>query len=164
MAADGCATSLESGSVSLVTYGSSFNVLPATAAIAEALRVLGGSGHVLIVYNHRDLDDPLQAQIEALIRFHAPGFASGSRRSSPIGSWIDHGCVCDARHVERRFVATPTVGDFVDGFRAHATLIRQLPSMEAFLRDLRELTRSAADGERVAIPFHTRAWCLRVGQ
>lgn len=160
LASDGCSTGLPDASAQLVSYGSSFNVLPSAAAVAEAVRLLG-AGHVLIVYNHRDLSDPLQMRIEALVRQHAPSFDAGARRASPLAPW---GPVMRAhRYAVRRLVTTQSTADFVAGFRAHATLIRQLPRFEDFLADLRTLLDRETDG-MVTVPFHTRTWCLQVAR
>lgn len=162
-AADGCRTGLADACAQLVGYGSSFNVLPPAAAIGEALRLLGGAGHVLLLWNHRDLDDPQQARVEALLRRHAPAYQGGRRRADPLPDWRAVG-VLEAVHARvARIVVRQPVDDFVDGFRAHGTLLRCLEGdVAAVLAEMHaELADACADGY-IEVPFDTRAWCLRV--
>lgn len=162
-AADGCRTGLPQGCAQLVGYGSSFNVLPPAAAIAEALRLLGGAGHVLLLWNHRDLADPLQARVEALLRRHAPAYQGGRRRADPLPDWHAAGVLREAHAQVARIVVRQPLADFVAGFRAHGTLLRCLDGdLAPVLAGLHaELAGACADGS-IEVPFDTRAWCLKV--
>lgn len=164
-AREGEDTGLASASARLISYGSSFNVLDPEAAIDEALRLLGGSGQVLLVWNHRDVGEPLQARVEGLIRAAVPDYATGSRRADPLPTWRRHAHVVKADYVEAALVAEQTLADFIAGFRAHATLIRQIGSgLEALLTGMqRALAPDCPDG-LVRVPFYTRAWCLSVAR
>lgn len=160
-ASEGCATGLADGCADLVSYGSSFNVLPAAAAIVEARRLLGDQGHVLLLWNHRDLADPLQAGIERLIRAEVPDYSLGSRRADPLPLWTEHAAIRAVRQCAAPVAARQSVADFVQGFRAHGTLIRQagerfpvlLNALAAFLHE------HCPDGW-IDVPMHTRAWCF----
>ncbi len=159
----GTATGLDDGCAQLVAYGSSFNVLEPHAAIAEALRLLGDDGHVLLLYNHRALDDELQARTEALFRAHIPTYSGGSRRQDPLPAWAAHARVSAVREGAERIRVRQPLRDFVDGFRAHGTLIRQLgDGLDALLQRLHDaLAADCADGI-IEVPFDTRAWCFKV--
>ena len=74
------ATGLASGGFNLVTFGSSFNVADRTAALAETARLLKPGGWFACIWNHRDLDDPLQQAIEETIHRHIPAYELGVRR------------------------------------------------------------------------------------
>lgn len=163
LAADGCRTGLPDACAQLVGYGSSFNVLPPAAAIAEALRLLGGQGHVLMLWNHRDLDDPLQARVEALLRHHAPAYRGGRRRADPLPDWRA-ASVLEATHASvARIVVRQRVVDFVAGFRAHGTLLRHLESdLDAVLDEMRSELADVCLGGHIDVPFDTRAWCLKL--
>jgi ubiquinone/menaquinone biosynthesis C-methylase UbiE len=76
-------TSLATSSYDLVTFGSSFNVVNTTAALQEATRILKSNGDVAIIWNHRDLSSPSQANIENVIRRSLPNFDYGDRRADP---------------------------------------------------------------------------------
>ena len=160
---EGTKTGLATGSAQLVSYGSSFNVLGAKAAIDEALRLMGGVGHVLLVWNHRDLSDDLQIAVEALIQRHIPSYSRGARREDPSPIWAEHAELRSVHRCEASLQVRQPLVDFVNGFRAHGTLIRQLGSeLDALLDEIyRMLAPSCAQGQ-IEVPFHTRAWCLKV--
>ena len=73
-------TGLVDRSVRAVTFGSSFNVVDQRAALRECRRVVEPGGWLCCLWNHRDLDDPLQARIEGNITAAIPGYQYGSRR------------------------------------------------------------------------------------
>lgn len=162
-ASEGAATGLPDGCAQLVSYGSSFNVLQAGPAIAEARRLLGARGQVLLLWNHRKLDDPLQAGIEALIRTQVPNYGLGSRRQDPLPLWHAHASIDQVRHCEAPLLARQRVGDFLQGFRAHGTLIRQAGERFPAVLDAlaRYLGAHCPDGW-IEVPMHTRAWSFRV--
>ncbi|GMU43480.1 MAG: hypothetical protein AMXMBFR25_14660 [Lysobacterales bacterium] len=162
-AADGAATGLPAGSAALVAFGSSFNVLAPAAAIAETLRLLGGRGHALLLWNHRDFDDPLQARVEALLRARAPTYRGGRRREDPLPDWRASGALRGVRRAQGRLRVRQPLARFVEGFRAHGTLLRHLvgPLDELLAALHTALAPDCADGH-IEVPFDTRAWCLEL--
>jgi SAM-dependent methyltransferase len=155
----GEATGLPAGGFALVSYGSSFNVLPAAAALAEAARLLMDNGAIALLWNHRDLDDPLQQRIEQAIRNRVPVYAYGSRREDPTAQIDASGLFGPVQSAQHAFVHHSPRADFIDGFRAHATLRRQAgEAFDAILRDIEMLLGAAAS---IAVPFHTRLWWAR---
>lgn len=155
----GEATGLPARSFDLVTFGSSFNVLEPSAALDECARLLRPGGWVVCLWNHRDLDDPLQAHLQAVIESHVPGYTHGSRREDPTPLFTN-----DARYERvHAFVGSQlhrsSCAEFVAGFRAHATLIRQagdtLPNV------LDALKQALADRAGIEVPFITRIFAAR---
>ena len=145
---------------SAVCFGSSLNVVRHQSALAEAARLLRADGKLVVLYNHRDLNDLLQGEIETRIRNVIPGFSYGSRRQDPT-STIESGSkfrVCT--HHELAFKHRTTPAEFVAGFRAHATLARQAGDKFAKVLDAIEATVDNACGTRdvIEIPFVTRIW------
>lgn len=162
-ASEGAATGLPHGCAQLVSYGSSFNVLQPGPAIAEATRLLGAGGRVLLLWNHRELSDPLQAGIEALIRTQVPNYGLGSRRQDPLPDWRAHASIDQVRHCEAPLLVRQRVGDFLQGFRAHGTLIRQAGErFPAVLRALGDYLAAHCPDGWIEVPMHTRAWCFTV--
>ena len=160
--ARGEATGLPDARHRLVSFASTFNVMPdPDRALAEAARLLVPGGLLVCLWNHRDLDDPLQRAIENRVRARLPAFAYGSRRDDPSAR-IARSPLFEAprslalAHVHRTAVAT-----FLDGFRAHATLVRQAGGrLESVLADIGALL---ADVSEIAVPFTTRIWFARRG-
>ena len=73
-------TGMESGAFDLVTFGSSFNVCDQAKALIESDRILKPHGWFACMWNHRDLTDSLQSEIEKIITRHVEGYSYGRRR------------------------------------------------------------------------------------
>lgn len=159
-AATGERTGLASASYQVLSYGSSLNVLQPQQALAEACRLLLAGGRLVVAYNHRDLDDPLQQAIEQCIRRQVPEFDPGARRQDPTATLQDGGHFRVLAHGELGFVHPVDAGTFADGFVAHATLRRQAAGkFDGLLDQLRRIIDAAADPDRrIAVPFVTRWW------
>ncbi len=153
-------TGLPEQRYSAVCFGSSLNVVRHESALSEAARLLRPDGKLLVLYNHRDLSDPLQRRIEASIRNIIPGFAYGSRRQDPTSTIEIGKRFRVSAHHQLAFDHGSSRDEFVAGFRAHATLARQagekfpevLSAIEAAID-----TNSNAN-ELIRIPFLTRLW------
>jgi SAM-dependent methyltransferase len=151
-----------SDSIDLVAYGSSFNVLDARTALSEAARVLRPGGHWLALWNHRDLDDPLQRIVEAAIRRHLPTFDYGSRRQDPTTEVEASGAFGPVRHAEARFEVRMETASWLQAWRSHATLARQAgDAMDAVLASIAE---SVCGRSTLDIPYYTRLWWSRRGE
>ncbi len=156
---DGDALPVHADSVDLVSYGSSFNVLDPQRALREAARALPSGGHWLALWNHRDLDDPLQRDVEAVIRRHLPAFEYGTRRQDPSAALEASAAFDQAQHAQARFEVRIDAAAWLDAWRSHATLQRQ--AGDAFETILREFERLLDGQARIEVPYHTRAWWAR---
>ena len=63
-----------------VTFGSSFNTTDRQRALGETARVLRPRGWFVCLWNHRDLNDPVQKQVEHYIKSKIDGYGYGTRR------------------------------------------------------------------------------------
>ena len=79
----GESTGLPSGAYGLATFGSSFDRTERDAALKEVDRILLPGGYFACLWNHRDLEEPLQAEIESLIHEYVPDYDYGVRRQDP---------------------------------------------------------------------------------
>ena len=59
---------LKSRSFDIITFGSSFNVCDQQKALSEGARILKNRGWFACMWNHRDLNDPVQSNIENIIK------------------------------------------------------------------------------------------------
>jgi len=73
---------LRSGTVDVVTVAQAFHWFATEAAVRDVHRVLSRSGHLAVVWNRRDLGDPLQATLGHLM---APW--RGGTPSHDTGEW-----------------------------------------------------------------------------
>jgi ubiquinone/menaquinone biosynthesis C-methylase UbiE len=156
LAARGQALPVGTASVDLVAYGSSFNVLPAAQALDECARVLRPGGHLLALWNHRDLDDPLQRDVEAVIHHHLPGFDYGRRRQDPAPVLAGHGGFAPAQSRQSRFVVELDARAWLQAWRSHATLQRQAGDRLDSIIDA--IAALLAGRQWLQVPYHTRAW------
>jgi ubiquinone/menaquinone biosynthesis C-methylase UbiE len=159
LAARGEALPLCESSVDLLGYGSSFNVLDPSVALAEAARVLRRGGHWLAVWNHRDTEDPLQAEVERCIRRHVPGYQAGARREDPRPLVRESGLFEAIDAEVERFAVEVEASQWLRAWQAHATLRRQAGA--AFARVLADIERCVQGAEVLRVPYHTRAYWAR---
>lgn len=78
--ATGLENGLESGAFDWVTFGSSFNVMDRNEALQQTHRLLKNDGYFSCMWNHRDLNDPLQEKAENIIKEFVPDYTRGIRR------------------------------------------------------------------------------------
>jgi ubiquinone/menaquinone biosynthesis C-methylase UbiE len=128
----GEATGLPAGCVYAVFFGSSFNVVDQSAALAEVSRVLLPKGWFVCMWNHRDLGDPIQKHIESIIRSAIPTYSYGSRREDPTTAISASGCFSDTKSIESGFVWKMPKADVHIAWKSHATLRRQAGSDAVF--------------------------------
>jgi SAM-dependent methyltransferase len=151
-------TGLAQSAYDLVTFGSSFNTTDTTRALAEAFRILTDRGWMACIWNHRQLDDPLQMSIEQLIQGRVPGYSYGSRRADQAPVIEASGLFSPVTKIEEAFVHEMPVGDWIAAWRSHATLQRQAgPLFESVVNDIEDLVRSRTD-DTVHIPYTTVGW------
>ncbi|MBI3767178.1 MAG: class I SAM-dependent methyltransferase [Deltaproteobacteria bacterium] len=155
------ATALRSAAFDLVTFGSSFNCVERERAVHEASRILVPAGTLVCLWNHRRLDDPLQARIEARIRDLVPTYAHGIRREDQAPILERGGLFTVRERIEREVVHRVAVVDCIDAWRSHVTLKRH--AGERFAQVVDAISRLLRDGGRpyVDVPYITRAWVAR---
>ncbi len=157
----GEATGRPRGVYDFVTFGSSFNVCDRQAALSESHRLLKPGGYFACLWNHRDLDDPVQKAIETIIRESIPGYGYGTRREDQSAVITASGLFEDLVRVEGATVQTQSVDDAIEAWRSHATLQRQAgeafgPIVDKLAAHLRSLGT-----DTLHIPYTTRAWIAR---
>jgi ubiquinone/menaquinone biosynthesis C-methylase UbiE len=146
------------GHFHLVTFGSSFNVTDRPRALCEAARVLRPGGWFACLFNHRDLRDPLQQEVQRTIERWVPQFRHGSRREdqSPAieASGLFGPVLTFAREVRHRLSRS----DYVEAWYSHCTLKRQAGA------DFAKVVQAIADRlrqlgvEELDVPYQTRVW------
>jgi SAM-dependent methyltransferase len=152
-------TGLADRSVAAAFFGSSFNVVDQAAALEECRRILIPEGWFCCMWNHRDLTDALQSEIEGIIRSHIPDYNYGTRREDPtdvIGASELFGPVTG---ISQSFVVEMTREDIVEAWGSHATLQRQAGSQfESIVAEIEELVRRQPV---YSVPYTTNLWFSR---
>jgi hypothetical protein len=88
-----------------------------------------------------------------------PGYVHGMRREDPTPLIECDDRFDPVRRISSAFVQTSSAHDFVAGFRAHATLVRQ--AGDAMHRVLAALAGVVADRRMIDVPFTTRIYAAR---
>lgn len=151
-------TGMESGKFELVTFGSSFNVCDRQKALAETSRILKPKGWFACMWNHRDLDDPLQQRIEEVIKQNIPGYSYGTRREDQT-EVIDRSGLFEAvQFLSGRVEHHLDAEGFIEGWKSHGTVYRQSPEVfEKIIAEIRQ-TVEELHQETIMVPYTTRIW------
>ena len=146
----------------LVTFGSSFNVCDRQAALKETKRILKAGGWFACMWNHRDLNDPLQKEIEDILKTEILDYSYGTRREDQTEVIAESGLFGDAVYIEGTVEHEILAEDFIEGWKSHGTVQRQ--SQEKF-QSINEKIRGVveAKGEKyIKVPYTTRIWMAQV--
>lgn len=144
----------------LVTFGSSFNVVDPGSALEEAARILRPFGWMACLWNHRDLADPLQAEIEGLIRSRIPDYDYGYRRGdAALHDLRSSSLFGEPRPLEHSVRHEVDAGQWIDAWHAHATLARQAGNQwERIVDEIEALVAHAQTGSVLVVPYTTKGW------
>lgn len=153
-------TGLPAKTFKLATFGSSFNVVKPETALKEVSRILEPRGWMACMWNHRDLDEPMQAAVESLIRDEIPDYQYGDRRRDPTSTIAASGLFGPAKFIEDRFVARVPSADYLAAYRSHATLQRQAGArFDTIIARMADLLKNTSVLE---VPYFTRIWLVRL--
>jgi ubiquinone/menaquinone biosynthesis C-methylase UbiE len=151
----------------LACYASSFNVVDTRSALSEASRVLKDSAVLAILWNHRDLTDPLQIQIEQVIRSALPNFEYGLRRNDPAETVLTSGHFSAIEHFRCDFEHETDHQHFMSAWRSHATLARaasaavSADSSNTTFERVLERIADIVPTQPFVVPFSTAVWLFR---
>lgn len=155
-------TGQPSNTFDLVTFGSSFNVTNRQEALVETKRILKRDGWFACMWNHRDLSDPLQAKIEAVIKKHVPEYSYGTRREDQTDVIKESNLFDCIQSFSGKVVHKVPSDDVIEGWRSHGTVHRQAPELfEVIIGDIADVIR-AEHSDTITIPYVTHVWCARV--
>lgn len=155
-------TGQESGCFQLVTFGSSFNVTDRQQSLAEAQRILVDDGWFACMWNHRDLEDPIQSQIEKIIKQHVPEYAYGTRREDQTDIIKESGKFDSIMSFSGNVKHLVKAEDVIEGWKSHGTVYRQAKEkFQAIIHDITDYVYSLGK-EEIEIPYVTRVWMARV--
>lgn len=158
----GEATGMADKAFDLVTFGSSFNVADRLSALKETSRILKPGCWFACIWNHRDLDEPLQSRIEALIHSHVPEYQLGVRREDQAPVIRQSGLFEEPVELDFPVLHVTNRDEWCDAWESHATLARQAGDrMARIVADIRSLVASQS-GPELRVPYRTRGWMARL--
>jgi len=158
----GEATGQSEQSFDMVTFGSSFNVCDRQQALIETARILKPRGWFACMWNHRQLDDPIQSRIESIIKEKVPDYGYGTRREDQTAVIDASGLFGPVVHLDSRVMYQQTILECVEAWRSHATLERQagvafhdvVAAIESYLLSL--------GTPSIQIPYSTNIWVAQL--
>ena len=142
----------------LVTFGSSFNVCNRQEALEESQRILVDNGWFACMWNHRDLEDPIQKEIESIIKKHIPDYDYGTRREDQTGVINESGRFGEVKTLSGMVEFSEPIEDVVEAWRSHGTLERQAGDSFTQIVDEIEQYLSSLNVAKIEIPYVTRIW------
>jgi SAM-dependent methyltransferase len=155
----GEATGLAANSAYAILFGSSFNVVDQRLTLIEVSRALVSKGWFACMWNHRDLDDPIQQRIESIIKESIADYSYGLRRENPTSVIEESGLFSHVRWLEGRFVWKMSAADIVVAWKSHATLRRQAGSDAAFDKIIANISKYLDSlPKSIDVPYATRIY------
>jgi ubiquinone/menaquinone biosynthesis C-methylase UbiE len=146
----------------IVTFGSSFNVCDRPVALKETARILKPRGWFACMWNHRQLDDPIQRQIEAIIKDRVRHYCYGSRREDQTAVINASGLFGPVLHLDSYVVHEQSIEACVEAWRSHATLQRQAgAAFDSVIASIEEYLLSLKT-PKIQIPYSTNIWVAQL--
>lgn len=158
----GEATGRPAAAFDLVTFGSSFNVTDRPQAMAEVARIGKPGAGFACMWNHRDLDDPLQVAVEGIIKSFLPEYDYGVRREDQTAIINQSGLFGDVALIEEPVRHSVAAADWVDAWRSHATLARQAGDRHEPIVDAIDALLRQRGLDVLEVPYTTRIWVARL--
>ena len=136
-------------------FGSSFNVVDQEITLNETRRIVQENGWFCCLWNHRDLSDPVQKEIENIIKFHIPQYEYGKRREDPTPVLLGSAFFDEVQNVKHTFKVRMSCDDIIAAWRSHDTLHRQAGN--SFNKIINEISEYLSD-EAYTVPYETCCW------
>lgn len=151
-------TGQPSSTFDLVTFGSSFNVTDRSLALKECSRILKPKSWFVCLWNHRDLNDTIQSEIEGIIKAYIKNYDYGSRREDQTPVIDESGLFLEVHKREGYVCHKQNTEDFVEAWRSHGTLHKQAgDKFEEIIKEIESLLLRK-DQPEIIIPYITRIW------
>lgn len=147
----------------LVTFGSSFNVCDRQKALEETKRILKPGGWFACMWNHRVLEDPIQTEIENIIKKYKTDYNYGTRRQDQTEVINESNLFNEVKTLEGTILHTQTIEDCIEAWRSHGTLHRELGD-ENFAKCIDEISTylNGLGKDAIEIPYTTRMWVAQL--
>lgn len=155
-------TGMDDGKFDLVTFGSSFNVCDRQEALKETKRILKPGGWFACMWNHRDLNDPLQKEIEDILKAEIADYSYGTRREDQTDVINQSGLFGEVVYVEGTVVHEILAEDFIEGWKSHGTVQRQSKEKFDLINEKIRRAIEAKEEKYIQVPYTTRIWMARL--
>ena len=152
-------TELPSKSCDWVAFGSSFNVVDRDKAIIEVYRILKNGGYMACMWNHRELEDPIQKMAEEIILRYVPDYERGVRREDQKPFFKKHQNLFDELfYIEVDFYVERTIDEYIKAWKSVRNKYWE-PDDEIFKKLEKDWRKSLPSS--FTIKYTTRAWTVK---
>jgi ubiquinone/menaquinone biosynthesis C-methylase UbiE len=160
----GEATGQPANSFDMVTFGSSFNVCDMQLALKETARILKPKGWFACMFNNRQLEDPIQSEIENIIKMNVSNYGYGSRRVDQANIIDASGMFGPVVQISSSIIHTCEISACVKAWKSHATLARQAgPNFYQVIKKIEEYLVSL-NCKKIKIPYKTNIWMAQTNE
>jgi ubiquinone/menaquinone biosynthesis C-methylase UbiE len=148
----------------IVTFGSSFNVTDRNLAIKESVRIAKKEAWFACMWNHRDLDDEHQKEIETIIKDLIPHYDYGSRRESQHDYLVRSGAFKSVLTIEGDILHKQSIESCITAWKSHVTLKRQ--AGDNFNNVISEISKylNSLEVSSINIPYRTRIYMGKISR
>jgi len=141
-----------------ITYGSSFNVVNKEKALEEAFRIVKPQGYFACMWNHRNLKDPIQKEIENIIKKNIKEYSYGDRRQDQMDVLIQSRLFSDIQFISDKFIYKHKLKDVIDAWNSHGTLFFQAKNkFSQIVFEIEEYLKNL-NMPFINIPYETKIW------
>ncbi len=155
-------TGMADNKFKMVTFGSSFNVCKRDEALIEAKRILQPNGWFACMWNHRDLQDSLQSEIENILKKNVPNYDYGTRREDQTEVINQSGLFKEVVFIEEGVVHEILAEDFIEGWKSHGTVQRQSKEKFDYINEEIRKVVEAKGQKYIKVPYTTRIWMAQL--
>jgi hypothetical protein len=114
------------------------------------------------MWNHRDLEDPIQAEIESIIRSYVPSYGYGARREDQTKIIESSELFGPVIHLDARVLHEQSVDECVEAWRSHATLERQAGDRFGAVVHAIEMFLKKGGRTLIQVPYTTNVWVAKL--
>lgn len=146
----------------MVTFGSSFNVCRQDKALEETWRILRPNGYLCCLWNHRDIHDSIQNEIENIIKEVISDYSYGSRRMDPTENILKSALFDNIIQLKLHVTHEQSIKDCIQAWYSHATLGRQAGEKFNYIVEKIYKYLLSLNVEKISIPYDTRIYIFKV--
>ncbi|MCR8709028.1 class I SAM-dependent methyltransferase [Campylobacter sp. RM5063] len=161
--ATGIDSTLKDGEFDWVSFGSSFNVMDRSMALKESHRLLKKGCYFTCMWNHRDLNDPIQKIAEDIIVSFVPNYTRGTRREDQRPIIEAHKELFDnIIYLEEDFYFHQSVDNYINAWKSVKNPYWDLETKEGneLFEKITDKLKQELPGE-FDIKYTTRAWSAK---
>lgn len=158
-------TGLENESVDWFVMGSSFNTTERQATLKEAARALKSKGYFSCMWNNRDLDnDPVQLQVEKIIRKYVPNYTHGTRREDQTNVILSSNLFDKIKCHEVDQKVTRSLDQYIDAWNSVRNEFWDVTTPQGaalYAQIIKDIRQELSSSPTLELTYTTRIWTVQ---